>query len=277
MEPNFIVIGAPKAATTSICTFLGRHPEVFVSYPKEPFFFCYDDVYAKGWDWYLSLFESANGQKAIGEGSTPYAQVDTFPKTVERIHKHLPHAKLIYSVRHPIERLESHWIEMYSQGLTMQPFLKAVREDIQYIDASSYWKQLSAYRRYFPDERILIIFFEDYRQDPDRVLQQCFEFLEVDSTVRLAGTREPVYASAGKRRDLWLTNILRRSVPGFLELRNRAPKGIRTLAKRWMKAEIEGRPTWDEATRRWAREQLKADSQEFLQYCGRPVDYWTLA
>ncbi len=277
MEPNFLVIGAPKAATTSICTFLGRHPDVFMSYPKEPFFFCYDHVYAKGWDWYLSMFDKANGKAAIGEGSTPYAQVDTFPNTVPRISYHLPEVKLIYSVRHPIERIESHWIEMHSQGLTMSPFLKAVREDIQYLDASSYWKQLSAYRQHYSDDRILIVFFEDYRRDPDRVLRQCFEFLGVDPSIQLQGAHEPVYASVGKRRDRWLTNMLRRRVPGFLELRNRMPKRIRTLASQWLKAEIKGRPEWDKSTRQWAIEQLHQDTQLFLDYCGRPHDFWILS
>jgi hypothetical protein len=159
MRPNFLVIGAPKAATTSICTHLGKHPEVFMCRPKEPFFFAYDHVYSRGWEWYESLFADANGATAIGEGSTVYSQLRTFPNTLNRIVQHVPDARIIYAVRHPLDRIQSHWIEMTSQGLTMSPFNQAVREDPQYIDASSYYHQLQAYREYFPEERILIVFY----------------------------------------------------------------------------------------------------------------------
>lgn len=276
MEPNFIVIGAPKAATTGLCLNLKRHPDIFISNPKEPFFFCYDHKYAKGWEWYMSLFEGAEGKTAIGEGSTPYSQIGTYPNTVGRIAKHLPNVKLIYSVREPLERIQSQWIEQQSQGLTMLPFLRAVREDPQYIDAASYWTQINAYRQHFPDERILVLFFEEYRKDPQGVLRQCFEFLGVDPNVKIEGAEKPVYASKGKRSDIWLTNMMRRNVPGFLAIRDRVPKNVRSLASQLFKREIKERPTWDQATRSWVLDQIRDDVIQFLRFYGKSDDYWTL-
>ena len=39
IKPNFIIIGAMKAATTSLYTYLKQHPDVFMTSIKEPKFF----------------------------------------------------------------------------------------------------------------------------------------------------------------------------------------------------------------------------------------------
>lgn len=52
-KPNFFIIGAPKCGTTSLAHYLGEHPDIFMSYPKEPFYFCPDVIRTKvsspGW------------------------------------------------------------------------------------------------------------------------------------------------------------------------------------------------------------------------------------
>ncbi len=244
--------------------------------PKEPFFFCYDHVYARGWPWYESLFAKAEGRTAVGEGTTVYAQTGTYPNTVPRIAKHLPDARLIYITRHPLERLESMWIELLSQGLTTLPFHEALRSDPQYIDSALYWKQLSAYREHFPDERLLLLFFDDFKTNPDQVLEQCFHFLGVDASVRIPNASLPRYASAGKRRDRAVTNMLRRHVPFFHELRDVAPSWLRRSVAGVLKEEIVGRPSWPPETRRWIINQIAEDLKSFLRFAGRSEEHWSL-
>lgn len=277
MKPNFLVIGAPKAATTSLCHQLGQHPEVFFSKPKETFFFCYDEVYEKkGWAWFESLFDGAEGYKAIGEGSTINANLGTYPNALPRIVEHLPDAKIIYIVREPIQRMESYWIELHSQGTITIPFNQAVREDPQLIDTSLYWKQLSAYREHFADDKIQILFFNDFKHDANAVLEKCFRFIGVDPTVKIEGADQPRYVSEGKRSDLALTNLMRKCVPGFYSIRDAMPKPIREGAKKLLKKPIEGRPEWDPATLAWAVQQIEEDTAAFLAHCGKPADYWDL-
>lgn len=79
MTPNYLVIGASKCATSSLCANLGQHPDVFMTHPKEPSFFSHDPIYARGWDWYLSLFEDAGDVSARGEGSTSYTKAFAHP------------------------------------------------------------------------------------------------------------------------------------------------------------------------------------------------------
>ena len=106
--PNFIIIGAAKSATTTLTTILPKHPDIFISKPKEPKFF--GRYYSKGWDWYANRFSDGQGLALRGEGSTMYtSQMKAFKDTPELMHRHLPKLKLIYIVRHPLDRIVSQW------------------------------------------------------------------------------------------------------------------------------------------------------------------------
>jgi len=83
--PNYLVIGAQKSATSSVCDLLAGHPEVFMTDPKEPYFFSHDEVWSKGLGWYESLFEGADGCPAVGEGSTTYTQQSMYPNAPARV------------------------------------------------------------------------------------------------------------------------------------------------------------------------------------------------
>ncbi len=67
VKPNFFVIGAAKAGTTSLCELLGAHPDVFMCDPKEPGFFSLPTKYKLGYDWYASLFAR---ERPLGDAMT---------------------------------------------------------------------------------------------------------------------------------------------------------------------------------------------------------------
>ena len=274
MLPNFLVIGAPKCATTALCQHLDMHPEIFISKPKETFFFSYDDMYAKGIKWYENIFSSVTTEKAIGDGTTVYSQTQTFPNTLDRIIKHVPDAKIIYVVRHPIQRIQSHWVEMYSQGLTMEDFNSAVINDPQYIDASLYFYQLNQYLKHFSEENILILFYEDIKDNFSRELSKVFSFLGVDETFEVPNAEKPIYSSEGKRHDLAITNLIRSTIPGFKNIRNATPQPIRNLAKRFLKKEIKGKPEWNSGVRAKISDSLRDDTAQFLKFTNKSPDYW---
>ena len=103
-RPDFVVIGAMKSATTTLHEQLARQPGVFMTRPKEPSFFSDDTVYARGWGWYGAHFRAARDGDLRGESSTHYSKLPTYPRTVERMARDLPHVKLIYLMRQPIDR-----------------------------------------------------------------------------------------------------------------------------------------------------------------------------
>ena len=85
VKPDFVVIGAARCATTSLCRILRDHPAVFMSHPKEPHFFSRPDVFARGLEWYEALFDGACGMSVVGEGSTTYTKNSQFPNAAERL------------------------------------------------------------------------------------------------------------------------------------------------------------------------------------------------
>ena len=68
-RPDFMIIGAMKSGTTTLYHYIGMHPGVFMCFPKEPMFFSRDEVYARGLDWYFSLFREAREDQICGEAN----------------------------------------------------------------------------------------------------------------------------------------------------------------------------------------------------------------
>src|SRR3954468_14258251 len=103
--PNFLIIGAQKAGTTSLYYYLKRHPDVFMSAVKEPQFFAADFVLGNnggpgdsaattigGLEDYEGLFADADGHKARGEASTIYLYDEGSPRAIS---ERVPDMKLI--------------------------------------------------------------------------------------------------------------------------------------------------------------------------------------
>ena len=105
--PTFLVIGAPKAGTTSLHDHLRGHPDVFMPTRKEPDFFFRDAAWREGIASYARLFRRAGSVTAVGETSTSYSRYPHVPDVPERIALVVPDARLIYLVRHPVERMVS--------------------------------------------------------------------------------------------------------------------------------------------------------------------------
>jgi len=250
IKPNFLLIGAQKSATTSISVMLSNHPDVMVVKGKEPHFFSEDRQYTRGWDWYQSLFSHDTGEKAIVDASTSYSRARAFPNTIMRIIQHVPDAKILYSVRHPLDRMESAYIEwMTTPGFQSIEYSinDMVRREPNIIESSRYWKNISVYRKYFSDRNIKIIWFDEYVADPDAVLADVFKFMGVDPCIKIQYSHLAIASSED----------------------------------RIQKMQLSGRPlhidtTWTSMDRQWVIEQIGNDTRQFLEWCQRPTDYWRL-
>lgn len=274
-KPNFLVIGAQKSGTTNLCSLLSKHPEIFISDPKEPHFFAKDELYKKGWDWYYSLFENASEAKAIGEGSTGYTLHTVFPLAPTRIARDLPDAKLIYVVRDPLERMQSEWMQRRGDGSQAWGFGKTLRRLPRMVDASCYWRQLNYYRQHFSDSQILLLFFEDLRDHPNRVLARCFEFLEVDPQVEVNQSSHIENASIGKLAETSFS-VWARHNPAAKKMGRLFPKSVRTAIRSLGRREITQYPEWDSTTLEWVLYEIGADAAQFLEFANKPGDYWKL-
>ena len=145
---------------------------------KEPNFFSNDEQYAKGMSWYLSNFDSTDDYILCGESSTHYAKLPTYPQTIARLKQHLPSAKFIYVMRHPIDRLISQYIHEWSVGAISTDINRAVFQYPELIAYSQYSMQLQPYLEEFGRDRVLPVFFERLLSNPQAELERICRFLD---------------------------------------------------------------------------------------------------
>ena len=106
MLPNFVHVGVNKAGTTWLWQVCREHPDIYVPETKPVNFFLAD--YHRGIDWYESThFKAWNGEKAVGDQSNGYVLNE---RALERIARHLGRAKIMMTVRPPIERSFVHCV-----------------------------------------------------------------------------------------------------------------------------------------------------------------------
>ncbi len=182
--PNFLVCGAGKAGTTTLWQVLRGHPEVFMPARKEPNFFISASyprsTYHRGITWYESLFADASGKKAVGESSQAYF---FDPESPRLIHRHVPDARLLFSLRDPVERMYSHYWQERKRGETLPPFAELVATRLPPFDrlvrTSRYATHLARYLDLFLRKQILCLRYEERRDDTDKALRRTCEFLGI--------------------------------------------------------------------------------------------------
>jgi len=176
--PNFLIIGAAKAGTTSLHSYLAVHPQIHMSRHKELAFFDDRLRWSKGLDWYKSYFDSS--YPVNGESSPQYTIHPTATGVPERIKQVLGAPKLIYIVRDPIDRLLSEYTQIWDLWPDADPFELATINSATPYHCSCYFTQLSRYLTLFPKENILMLVLERLNTKPVETLQQVFHFLGVD-------------------------------------------------------------------------------------------------
>jgi Sulfotransferase domain len=180
VPPNFLIIGAQKAATTSLWAYLRSHPEVFLPDYKEPGFFVAEMNWSRGLGWYESLFAGAGDAVARGEASPTYTMYPYFDGVPERIAKVMPDAKLIYVLRDPVERMRSMYVQLLADGTERRPMKDALLYDSRYAVLSSYALQLERYFACFCRSQILLLTSEELHDRRLEVMRRVCGFLGVD-------------------------------------------------------------------------------------------------
>jgi len=254
--PNFLVVGAAKAGTTSIYQYLSQHPEVYLSPIKETNYFAKDipldkirkDYYKGGeldveayvntdlaeqihiafvsqWDHYRKLYKNVRGQKAIGEISNSYLHSSV---AAREIHAVDPRMKIIMILRDPIKRAFSHYKMTLRVGLVKDSFYQEVQRDFAalekgfrvshlYVEMGLYAEQLKRYQQYFPPGQMRIYLFDDLKDNAAAVIDDMLRFLQVDPSYNVDTSFQANQASVPKNAGL--VHFLRKT-------------GLRTVAKR---------------------------------------------
>ena len=177
--PNFFLIGCQKAATTWLYYCFKEHPEIYVPSNDEIHFF--DINYFRGFAWYEQFYKDYSGEKMIGDTTSSYIRDPLVPR---RIADYKLDAKVLVSLRNPIERAFSHyWHEKKKRKITFAFSELFENYDLfqNWIIPGFYRQHLENYYKCFPKEQILVVIFEDIAKNAHGFLRQIFGFLDVDS------------------------------------------------------------------------------------------------
>ncbi len=196
--PNFFIVGAQKAGTTSVYQYLRQHPQVFMPSFKEPHYFSQDgvlldpDLVVTSEDAYLRLFQDGRGVKCVGEASPSYLRHSPVPL---RIHQRVPAAKIIILLRDPIDRAYSQYLMDQLDGCISPSFYDEIQEQLRhsngvyygtglgYIQLGEYYEAVKRYFDVFGRNQVLTLLFQDLVDRPVEVVTRIAEFLEIDTEV----------------------------------------------------------------------------------------------
>ena len=299
-RPDFFILGAPKCGTTALSEYLRRHPQVFMSTPKEPHYFGtdFDYYYAPGErteEHYLRLFADAGEEHlAVGEASVWYLYSE---RAAAEIAAFRPDARAIVMLRNPVELVPSlHSQLVYTvdedvrdpaaawalqaarrRGEHLPPGVR-VPAFLQYGAAAMLGAQLRRVYESFPRERVRVIVFDDFRADPAAVYRSTLDFLGVPDDGRTDFPRvnpNTVHRAAGVAR------LTQRPPKAALAAAKAVKKatgikqlGILQRVRRRNRVEAERAPLAPEFVAEMA-DHFRDDVASLSELIGRDLSHWT--
>ncbi len=267
--PNTILVGAAKAGTTSLCRDLEHHPDIYMYPSKETHFFSFR--YDQGIDHYRSLFRPT-GQKVVMEASPEYSTKGQTQRTVDRMLQHMPEARVIYMVRHPLRRLESEYFQELANGSDPVPFSEALF-DWNLLDGSLYDKNYQILVKAFSADDVHVVFLEDYKADKRETISKLLTFLGIVDDPVVLEDRSARNTREEKIVDPPVLKTLRK-IRLFERAKHLVPDAVKLKLKKGISQKVHADITWDTALLNKVMPVIEDDAGKFLARFGKTRDYW---
>lgn len=276
--PNFFLAGCQKSATSWLHRCFGEHPEIYV--PEKHMVHFFDIHFREGLAWYQQFYADFAGEKAIGDTTVSYIREPAVP---ERIAAHEPNAKLIFSLRNPIDRAFSHyWHEKKKRKIAFKFEEVFANYDLyqSWVVPGFYYRHLTRFYDCFPEEQILVILVDDIANDPGATVRRVFTFLDVEpgfvppslhKRANAAWYRPIGFERLGQDLYAVLTRLVRTLLPAQVR---------RVVKERYLGGETPGRirSEYEEGmkpeTRAQLREIFRPENEKLAALLGRDLSAW---
>ncbi|MBE9538147.1 MAG: sulfotransferase [Proteobacteria bacterium] len=293
--PNFIVVGASKAGTTSLHHYLSQHPEIFLPGKKESYYFLssglsvnFEGPWEKytvnrdrtsSWADYLDLFKGSEDFPARGEVCPSYLRT---PGTAEKVHEKLGDIKIIAMLRNPVYRAYSQYCMRLGLGLESLGFEEALTAEPErikrgwfggsYFLAGLYGEQLARYYQVYPRENIKVLLYEDFVESPQGSLTEICDFLGVSSFGNWDTAER--HNKSGDISNPLLRFLWTKSNTPRGKLRPFLPAAIRNRASFWINRLSRSRPTLRQETITRLLEGYSEDISACEELTGIDLEHW---
>ncbi len=275
--PNFFIIGAARSATSSLYFYLKDHPDIFMSPDKEAQFFGFfgtDRAHKSKYqsmDDYGKLFEGASNEKIIGEATPTYLALK---ESAFAIKKYCPDAKLMASLRNPVDRAFSYYEMSMSKGHDeKQSFEQWMDGNEFWLNQGGYYEHLKRYLGLFDRSNLKLVLFEDIKNSAAEVIADTHKFLEID--VRKPAQEPAAYNRGGKPKNLMGAVVYKATTNRTIN------KIVRPLIPRWgvdaihaLRHKGVAPGVMDENTRRKLIEFFREDILKTQDIIERDLSHW---
>jgi hypothetical protein len=285
--PNLFVIGASKSGSSALHAYLSPHPEIAMSTEKEPCFFVEQKELEAAWpimarrpcshDWhaYLDLWSGGEGVRYRGEGSVYYSQAPHRSGVPERIRAACPDARIVYTVREPVERAIGHYWQRFKEFQEPLTLDRAVRENALYRDTSDYALQIGEYLAHFDRSQIHVMVAENLRSRRRETLDALADWLGIER-YEYSGDqlRERHRSPPTSRRERfpWVASL--RDSRIWSSARERLPRQAVALLRGAATVEIDKADVDESGARDWLAEYLAPRTARFEAMIGREISEW---
>jgi hypothetical protein len=187
-ELDLMIIGAQKAGTTSLLTYLRKHPQLNAHFGNEFSYFADEKSYKQGFqNAYNTYFTSKKGAlKNVAKNVT----ICTNESAIQRLKHDFPNVKIVFILREPVSRTYSGYNMGVSQGWvhhSFQDIISAVlsndsKSDLYslFVSLGLYTEQIEILLKYFQSSQIRFILFEEFKTNPSITCNRICKWLEVD-------------------------------------------------------------------------------------------------
>lgn len=189
--PQCLIIGARKAGTRALLTFLDLHPQIITA-RNEMHFFDVDENYNRGLEWYRKHMPYSFKNQITMEKTPAYF---THPFVAERIWKMNATIKMLLVLRDPVERAVSDYLQIHLNKVeNNKPDLSFEEHSIKRngevdrnfnpIKRSIYVDFMREWLRWFPRNQFLLLSGENLVKNPMEEIRKVEEFLGLDRGVK---------------------------------------------------------------------------------------------
>ena len=290
--PNFLIVGAAKAGTTSVYHYLKQHPAIFMSERKEPAFFCFagetvryldgDPQFITDPEDYQRLFQGGGSSPARGEATAIYLYFHH--ATIKNIFQYVPDpesVKIIIGLRNPVERAFSQYMMLvrdlreplsFEEAIALEEGRKedGYSSDFLYVSRGFYADSVRAYMEKF--QCVKTFLYDDLRRDPGALCADLFSFLGVDPNVTICS--DIMFNVSGRPR----ASVINR----WMSSRGRAKMFVTGMMSAQLKESLKNavyrlnlkRERINDDTRAMLGERYRDDVDQLSSLIGRDLSFW---
>ena len=293
-HPNFIIAGVARCGTTSLYHYLKQHPQIGFPKIKEPKFFSsielkfphngpgdntVDAKVIKDKSDYFSLFNGLNQFKAIGEASSDYFFYHKH--TISAIKESLGDVKIILCFRNPIERAYSAYSNLIRDSRETESFQNAIYMEEERMKQNFDWmwaykagglyaSGLMVFQENFSNIKVILL--EDLESEPKRILDEVFEFLEVDNCYNIDVSTK--FSHSGKPKNRMIAKITDRNNKFFYSLRETVLRLLPRKITEKVASKLFRKEGIEPVIRKKLQEFFKADIAQLEQLLNKDLSHW---